>query len=71
MKCAAPEKPQNAALAAENNQSLAALRAAREAQDAKWSYSGETPESNAPRSYSAADQVAGSDQSTARVASAK
>jgi hypothetical protein len=58
LKCSAPEKPQNAALAAENNKSLAALRAARDAQDAKWS-------------YSAADQVAGSDQSTVRVASSK
>jgi hypothetical protein len=69
MKCAAPEKPQNAALAAENNQSLAALRAAREAQDAKWSYTAEA--SGHQSRYSAADQVAGSDQSTARVASAK
>lgn len=38
IKCAAPERPQNAALAAENNAGLAALKAAREAQDARWSY---------------------------------
>ena len=38
MKCAAPERPQNAALAAENNSALAALKAARDAQDSKWSY---------------------------------
>jgi hypothetical protein len=38
MSCSTPDKPQNAALAAENNKSLAALRAAREAQDAKWNY---------------------------------
>jgi hypothetical protein len=49
MKCAAPERPSNQALAAENNKSLAALKAARDAQDAKWS-------------YVAADQAAGSDQ---------
>ena len=38
MKCSAPERPQNAALAAENNSSLAALKAARDAQDERWSY---------------------------------
>ncbi len=76
LKCSAPEKPQNAALAAENNKSLAALRAARDAQDAKWSYSAaDSGEQSSLRSarpiYSAADQPAGSDQSTVRVASSK
>lgn len=62
MKCSAPERPQNAALAAENNKSLAALRAARDAQDAKWSYAGPQV---------AADQAAGSDQRTERKESSK
>ncbi len=44
MKCAAPERPQNAALAAENNSALAALKAARDAQDAKWSYVSDSKE---------------------------
>ncbi len=38
MSCSAPDKPSNSALASENNKSLAALKAAREAQDAKWNY---------------------------------
>ena len=56
IKCSAPERPSNSALASENNKSLAALMAAREAQDAKWN-------------YTTADQAAGSDQRTERIPS--
>ena len=38
ISCAQPEKPANPALAQENNKNLQALLAAREAQDAKWSF---------------------------------
>ena len=38
MSCNQPDKPANPALAQENNKSLQALMAAREAQDAKWSF---------------------------------
>ena len=55
MSCAAPERPSNQALAAENNKSLAALMAAREAQDKRWFNSDIMSESNALRSYAAED----------------
>ncbi len=38
MSCQKPEKPANPALHQENNKNLQALIAAREAQDAKWSF---------------------------------
>ena len=38
ISCAQSEKPANPALAQENNKNLQALLAAREAQDAKWSF---------------------------------
>ncbi len=38
MSCQKPDKPANPALHQENNKNLQALIAAREAQDAKWSF---------------------------------
>ncbi len=38
MSCNQPDKPANPALHQENNKNLQALIAAREAQDAKWSF---------------------------------
>jgi hypothetical protein len=38
MSCQKPDKPVNPALQQENNKNLQALIAAREAQDAKWSF---------------------------------
>lgn len=55
IKCAAPERPQNAALAAENNSSLAALKAARDAQDAKWSYNTSQDQSKSQSNSTARD----------------
>ncbi len=49
IKCAAPERPQNAALAAENNAGLAALKAARDAQDARWSYAAAPKEASSTK----------------------
>ncbi len=48
MACQKPDKPANPVLAQENNKNLQALLAAREAQDAKWSYSSQTVKQQDP-----------------------
>jgi hypothetical protein len=48
MSCNQPDKPANPALHQENNKNLQALIAAREAQDAKWSFNSKPQQDQGP-----------------------